>query len=226
MRKQLKIISICIICILSTAVFCACNKKRYTTFVYDDYFVCYTYSSEIYGNNIAILELTELGKEQEVLIIPETINGVSVKWLGGSVPEYYMISAKKLFKSERLKKLYIPFAMKFISHGDMVRIPNATVISFIDEEEYNNNGDYITLNCGKQAFLFEPERMLDHMVCANCFFYKNDTLVWADYIDDDEVYALPVELQIDWYYEPECINLWNGEYVIPDGEEQLNLYSK
>ena len=226
MRKQLKIISICMICILSAAVFCACNKKRYTTFVYDDYFVCYTYSSEIYGNNIAILELTELGKEQEVLIIPETINGVSVKWLGGSVPEYYMISAKKLFKSERLKKLYIPFAMKFQSSGDLVYVQNATVISFVDKETYGTNDDYITGHCKKQAFLFKYERKVNHIVCSNCFFYKNDTLVWADYIDDDEVYALPVELQIDWYYEPECINLWNGEYVIPDGEEQLNLYSK
>ena len=225
MRKQLKIISICMICILSTAVFCACIKEADRTFVYDDYFVCCMYSSKTYGNEIAIVELTELGKEQEILIIPETINGVKVKWLGGDIPGYFM-AYRTLFISDVLKKLYIPFAMKFISSGNMVRIPNATVISFIDEEEYDNNGAYITLNCGKQAFLFEPERMLDHMVCANCFFYKNDTLVWADYIDDDEVYALPVELQIDWYYEPECINLWNGEYVIPDGEEQLNLYSK
>ena len=223
MKTTIKIVGLCLILMLSVLSFCACTTYKDQTFVYDDYFVCYVNPNTVEG--IRIVELTELGKEQEILILPEYISGRKVLSLGAYLPGL-VVQDTRWFVSEKLKKLYIPYAMKFITYGDLVSINNATVISFIDNDTYGNNGDYITLQCRKQALLFEPERMLNHMVGTNCFFYKNGFLVWADYIADDEIYALPDELQIDWYLEPECINLWNGEYVIPDGQEKLNLYSK
>ena len=231
MKKGLKIMGACLIVILSTVCFCSCSLTKDKTFVYDDFFVCIA----DYGQpgQTAILELTELGKEQEVLIIPETINGQKIVWLGGYVKKDLLYPDKKCFSSTVLRKLYIPIVIDAIygQSKKMVYLQNATIITLMEKKDFDFA--YYFENCKLQVLPFQTDfndekqqSFFNHLGTANCLFFKNDKIVWIDYIADGEVYALPAYLQIDWYLEPECINLWNGEYVIPDGQERLNLYSK
>ena len=239
MRKQLKIISICMICILSTAVFCACIKEADRTFVYDEYYVCCIMKRNKSKDEVCILELTNVGLEQEVLIIPQTINGMNVCYLGGQIPGG-LYRKPTYFKSENLKKIYFPDYLVFLNSINLnqIKLLNATAVISADKDDWTDA--FISQKFDKQVFSFDIQDLgnkenkaeCDDIVsdfqvfCANCYFYKHNEVVWFDYIADGEVYGLPNELKTDWYLEPEYINLWNGEYVIPDGEEQLNLYSK
>ena len=224
MKNAIKIVGLCLILMLSVLSFCACESeysKNLKRVFETDYFVCINYEGE---DTVTILELTKLGREQEVLVIPNEINGFKVApILGAQIRGGGFISSTKYLLSDAIKKIYIPVQMRRVA----LFLENATIITFSKQNEFAMNNHQI--RCRKKAWLNNEGTnavLDDENVGINCFFYQNSEIVWLDYISDGEVYYLPDGLKHKWYLEPECVTLWNGEYVIPDGQEKLNLYSK
>ena len=102
-----KVIAVLILIILFIFGGCGVRDNTHTTEFYKIY---------VHKNTATILELTDKGKEQEVLIIPSEFKGNPVKKIGMVL--YYGSSAR--FKSEKLKKIYIPETVNLINHGSFI----------------------------------------------------------------------------------------------------------
>ncbi len=122
-----------IIAILIVAFFDAEKNRRSFLFT-TEYFSC-RYSED--KSEITILELTELGRQQEILVIPAAIKGVPVVQLGSYISgctrgERYRI------ESQRLKKLYF-FADNFFLKHALIYVPNATVVACGNIQKFNSD---------------------------------------------------------------------------------------
>lgn len=108
-----------IICFLLLSIFCFCGLGTLSGCdIYlgmdlheSEYFIYVIYQKT---NDVRILGLTDKGKEQEYLVIPETIDGRIVKKIGcGNGMEVYNIEKKygnedyAQFKSDKLRKIFI-----------------------------------------------------------------------------------------------------------------------
>lgn len=61
-----------------------------------------------------ILELTDLGKEQEVLSIPELVEGLVVEQIGLRIPGFIIGRREISINSPILRKIYIPISIEAI----------------------------------------------------------------------------------------------------------------
>jgi hypothetical protein len=213
---------------------CTHNKNTF----YTDYFYC-MYNDD--KTEVTILDLTAKGQEQEVLIIPETINDLTVSSLGG-VTSGYPYQNNHYPESKNLKKLYI-YANYLSIEG--VDFPSLTELIILNESPFDR---FIfhdmairinDINCftTKDVYLKYTDKITEHMkigqnkriYIANVNFIELDgtqeTIKWIDNISDSSLYLLPVDAGI-WYIDKECTIEWDGTYVIPVGQEKLNLYSK
>ncbi len=181
------------------------------------------------GDSVTILGLTDTGKEKTMLIIPETINGKKVVSLGGWVYGGSLTVKNedrfRVFQSDNLKKLYIPFEMTtqyriYESDSDkvdyIVDIPNALIVS-ADEStaiQYAEHG-YSCKGVVLSSDRIERHREngaanVDKYVEANVVYCDCDntnnarTVLWADYLDE----GYPIG------YTP----------TFPDKEEQKLIY--
>ena len=93
--KLRKMISLC--CVLTTILlsFASCIRKPK---IYEDGFFRY----RMKGDDLCIIGFTELGKEQEIIIIPNEYKGYRVEIGYGKI-----WSTIEDFHSEKLRKIYI-----------------------------------------------------------------------------------------------------------------------
>ncbi len=117
-----------IICFLLTSIFCLCGLVMLSScggfgadirLCENEYFI---YWADYEDNEIKILGLTDKGREQEYLVIPETIDGMNVIGIGcnsggdvSSIKEKYGDEKYAQFKSDKLRKIFI------ISEVDIVQ---------------------------------------------------------------------------------------------------------
>lgn len=117
-RKAIRIVSIItsvlflIIFIIYIAFIVSCVGGRFYS---DGYYI---YNRPMFYKQVTIVGLTDLGKEQEVLIIPKSINNYTVTSIGGTDYDYKEICRKYgerdgLFSSNKLKRLYVPFDISY-----------------------------------------------------------------------------------------------------------------
>ena len=241
MKKR--IIIICLTVILSTVCtvgMMACVNKidTFTT----DYFVC-MYNGD--KTEVTILELTDLGKEQEVLVIPGAINGRMVSILGGTLSGLIYQKNYDVI-SENLKKVYVydntatasccrgllqinPIVEVVILSFNLID-RNPTILWYADDDRniylsrYLYETDYFRS--------MELEHNLNHIKVANIEFYinKNDKEPYfVDNYNEEELYILPEKPKKSGYkflgWVDEKDNLRDGTYP-QSQEEQLNLYAK
>ena len=76
MKKKIISILICLITIISCFSLNGCLRSD----KYEDYFFLYEKNNDF----AVIVGLTELGKEQEVLVVPKQIEGLQIKRIGKS----------------------------------------------------------------------------------------------------------------------------------------------
>jgi len=247
MRKTLKkfltltltAVMLCSIC----AGFSGCiNGRKIKT----EYFVCREYS-----DRVAIDVLTDLGKEQEILIFPEKIKGKKVtlhmenaRYLDGS-------SSYSRFASDKLKKLYLMRVTRtpFEKNG----LPNLQEIYAIGASESNN----VSLSgSGSQWYGYVPNvydkvfqnEYLKFFTANVGYFYNyldspNNNYYWIDnytYGGKITFQPPPPERQgytfSGWYKEAACMNAWDFDKdTLPqlltnaDGEtiyQETKLYAK
>lgn len=230
--KQLTIIiALLLLCAAILSCMSGCLKKNDNRFD-TDLFRC-MYNEDKTG--VIILELTKQGQEQEILVIPEEINGLPVIRYGGEIG---YPSRLYFLKSENAQKVYIYRTPEHIS--GKLQFPNATVVLF-DIGNKAKQGRASVLSSGyvfSQKVVYSFELIEDEWIykegyqnscTANVFFFINGELRYIDYIEQNGVYIFPQNYDtkikgIEWYLDEQYKNLWDREYVLSDGN--LFLYGK
>lgn len=182
----------------------------------------YTLSNAKHEKEVIILGLTDKGKEQEFLIIPEKINGIKVGEIGCSYYEPFIAEIKEkygrtdyaLIQSENLKKVFLTSDIKIIIRstwgvgGAIQNCPNFEGLFFISKKEYESVEEYNDLH-----FVENPANV--------SYFYNyenapNDNYYWIDDYDySEKIEFIPPEPTREgyifdgWYKESECINKWD-----------------
>ena len=180
---------------------------------------------------VRIMGLSETGKEKEVIIVPQFIDGMEVKEIGRKL--YLTIEGD--WESEKLKKVYIPFLpckMWRVVYPD--DCPNyETTLLIVNEIPYENSTNvdvYIT------SYHYIVESAIGDSVPSDfrsgtpgcyfanvSYFYNYDEApncgyYWIDNYDYGNIISYIPENPIregyifdGWYKESECINKWDFE---------------
>ena len=195
----------------------------------------YIYTAIENKDDTRILGLTDKGKEQEYLVIPESIDGKHVKRIGcvnalesDRVEEVYGNSSYSDFKSEKLKKIFVNSDIEIYSywasfniHLDSPKfeglfyIKNNKCHVSVDPYYYSTRDDQ---DCRKAnvSYLYNFEKA------------ENDGYYWIDNYD----YGTKIDFVPEnpkrgggyvfdgWYKEKECINKWDYETdTLPEKKE-------
>ena len=235
-KQETTIIALLLLCTIFLSCMGGCTKGNNKIFE-TDLFRC-MYNEDKTG--VIILELTEKGQEQEILVIPEEINGLPVVQLGGTTSGY-PYQSHHYIKSSLLKKVYLnnsnDFGLDRLDVSQPIEIIalkndsyystifkgnryNDSISCFTTEEIYNNNVEKLSIR---------PKECFSVIGIANLTFIEivdeKETIIWIDNISENSVYYCPY-LERDWYTDRECTTLWDKEYKLPENREVLNLYSK
>ena len=184
-----------------------------------------------------ITGLTELGKQQRFLVIPEEVDGVKVSTIGER-PLLQMWSSigSADICSDKLEKIYIPFSISIIS-GSFRNSPNLIKVfsitgEFVSGLEAPARNYYTNL-----AYLNDLTNAAQQIISrANVsYFYNYDIeenygYYWIDDWDyGGKIEFIPPEPERKgytfggWYKESECINEWDFETdVLPEERTEIN----
>lgn len=243
MKKIFSIVlTLVILCGVCVGLFgCEESYKKFET----EYFICREYK-----DRVTIPELTNLGKEQKILIVPAMLRNKPVTLLGETAS--YMDGGQlySQWASEKLEKLFLMRVMGTPLNGD--RFPKIKGIYIVNGllKEYGANG---ALFSAKAIMVYTPnifDGAFNSEICAANvgYFYNytespNNGYFWIDNNNygDPITFAPPFPLReghtfSGWYKEAECVNLWNFDTdklpsPVLDGEgkevyQELKLYAK
>ena len=227
-----------------------CLRKEYS----NEDFTYYIFVSKKNDRRIEITGLTEAGNQKEVLVVPETIDGIPVTAIRKSMiftmPGY---SAEGYWHSQKLKKLYFYTNKNLpkVTLRDCKALESIYVLKI--NEISNLFGSGGLTSAVEKIFIpskayFDLGRRLRKIFPANTTYYlnylnaDNDGVFWIDNIEAGEKieYQPPKEPTREgyefggWYKEPECLNKWNFSIdtmpETPQGAEngfyELKLYAK
>ena len=240
-RKTVSVLLLFALSISAMACMGACtdNGKMFET----DLFRC-TYNEDETG--VIILGLTEKGKEQEILVIPEEINGLPVVQLGGTTKGYPYQSSSTL-RSEKVKKVYFKTTKANIT-GGYTNFQNSRNVDFIIISPLNDcfellglfsvggyvDGEFVSNNfygnIDHDALVSESRDV--KIKKGNVIFYDSpENAYWLDEIKEGGAYITPESPTKDdfvfdgWYYDLNYQNSWNGKFEFVEGDELL-LFAK
>ncbi len=236
-KKMIVIVALLIVCTTVLACMSGCLGKDDGRF--DTDLFCCMYNEDKTG--VIILELTEKGQEQEILVIPEEINGLPVVQLGGETIGYPYVQ-QHFLKSEKLKKLYIdnsnyislrsvyisqPVDIIALYEFSFKRIVSAehhfsqSAKCYTTEENYIRNYDLLSPKVNFSDF--------EIVAIGNMRFIEieqtEEKTIWIDNITENGIYYCPY-IDKEWYLDKECTIPWDGKFVLPEDENELNLYAK
>ena len=224
MVKKLITLGIAILLLFSVMGSTACDSNE---IVETDYFRVELLKKERYA---IVLELTELGKEQEILAVPMFVEGLPVKQIGRKIGG--MWSGWYYIDGNNLKKLYIPHSVETIATGTEPASGNVIVVNLVDVP----SGYFVNMRISTLVHLnYDNNNYVDQ--CSNvAFMYNysdapNQGYYWIDYVAGEDLYLLPPapirenHSFAGWYLEPACTTLWN-EQMPQSADETLNLFAK
>ncbi len=218
-------------------------KERYKEFE-TEYFKCREYK-----DRINIPELTYLGKEQEILIVPEKIRGKPVALLGETAVYLDGAGSYSRWKSDKLKKLFLKRKARApLSKNCFPSLEGIYVIGLSNE-----NGLSSEMFDTQDVKIYVPnifENTYNHrLFTANVgYLYNYDESPQYDYYWID-YYAYGAKINYippvperngyifsGWYKEAACVLEWNFDFgTLPapildeDGVtiyQELKLYAK
>ena len=214
--------------------------------LYENEYFIYTISYD--SNEISILGLTDKGKEQEYLVIPETIDNKDVTHIIYGEIEIRKIAEKygdekySGLQSDCLKKVFIVPEIE-VYNGTFFRLATNSLSVF-----YISNDVYIQETVNRYDYYYTKDNdanstggIRNHK--ANVSYYynyenaPNDGYYWIDnYNYGETIEYIPVIPVRDgytfggWYKETECINAWNFEIdALPEvqyDEEEMEIYQE
>lgn len=194
----------------------------------------YIYTAIENKDDTRILGLTDKGKEQEYLVIPESIDGRRVKRIGcvnalesDRVEEVYGNSSYSDFKSEKLKKIFVNSDIEIYSYWASFNIhldsPKFEGLFYI-----KNNKCHVSVD----PYYYSTRDDQDCRKANVSYFYnyenaENAGYYWIDNCDYgskiEYIPENPKRVGYDfagWYKEEECINKWDYETdTLPEKKE-------
>ena len=246
-RKKIVAIALTLLMIIGTVFsLCSCwyfwavsteTKNIFET----DLFVCYydknTQDKTIKG--IVILEFTEKGQEQEVIVIPKEINGLPVKGLCGQIMGY---TVPYKLKSNKLKKLYVNAEYLGYAKGnpdkneitnvDIIWNTNENALFLIDTFIAENNFYVASSMLFFENYSMKYNEFKDSIHNGNIRYYiEKDNFYRIDNFSSDNLYVLPEDPSKEgyifggWYTDEDFNNKWDKSFP-KSQEEELNLYAK
>ena len=221
---------------------CETANERFEKRIFEtEYFRCVENEAT---NSVVILEFTEKGKKQDMIVIPQEINGKKVVAIGGR-STHSMTAKSYHLNSPNIKKVYITHNLDSAGSPFNLSVPKdeKIVIVFALKNPRRETINSLRHRLGDSRFVFYDksesfgveylEEYKDMLVNANIRFWSGEEVVWLDYYDSElNLYAEPPKPKseegnfVGWYTDEALTEVWNGEYVIPDGQEELNLYAK
>lgn len=229
-KKILLMISlICIVAIFCTITFAGCKEDFEPKFwpEYESgYFRYALYTSENGAERAAFLiGLTQSGLEQEALIYPSEIDGITVCDIGyttrtNSISPWAPIIEVGSLESENLKKM---FFLKNPWIDINVTIDFSSKIKAVYwniEEEYKEwkHKPLITTQSYCKKFDIKASKSIIFANVMYMYNYENspnEGCYWIDSYDEGLITFMPPMPQregyyfVGWYKEPECINKWD-----------------
>ena len=225
-----------VIMLLMTAVFmpsCVFGNSKFES----GYFNCEVESFNG-GKIVRLLDLTELGKEQEVIVIPETINGYPVSRIGKMDPNIW--GETRIWSSSNLKRLYLPFYMGVANNAidGCSKLEKIVLFNWdVSQGSTVNTVGELAISAGKQCStvikysefikefsnlvvsenVFEKYRITTSNVGYMYNYEKEggDGYYWIDDYDDEKISYVPADPIREgytfggWYKEAECVNKWD-----------------
>ncbi|MDE5667490.1 MAG: InlB B-repeat-containing protein, partial [Clostridia bacterium] len=190
-----------------------------------------------------IIGLTEFGKSQTELILPEQIDGIPVHGLGYNRKTKIFMDGDEdvgCFESENLNKLFVPFDTEKASWEIYARTtcPNARYVIW-------NNPRFLSFGqgsiCGYNLLAEYLVRPIFGILANVSYMYnfegsENEGYYWVDSYDNSIISFIPPVPERSgyafngWYKEKECINVWDFETdktgkEIKLGTSNLNSYN-
>ncbi|MBP5308266.1 MAG: InlB B-repeat-containing protein [Clostridia bacterium] len=222
------------ILVFALAISAGCTRETLYPTYEDGFFVYYKPPKDEY---VEIVGLTELGHQQKVIVVPETIGGYKYRicdsrgW--GVIPARWG-------DNNTLEKIYFEYDLFWGSSSNRYFTGTLQKFSKLNKIIINNqcvNYDNI-LTPKNINFVFSNELysyryneqlcfVPDHIQLANVqFLYNydnapNEGYYWIDDIDDGEkIEIIPPDPKREgytfegWYCEPECENIWSFDTTI------------
>lgn len=179
-------------------------------------------------------ELTELGKEQKEIVIPKTIGGKPVKYLGYYIMTWYW-PKDKYFQSENLEKLYLPNTIKVVrgtSECSLVDCQNLKTVIYnsifaVDAVLKLVPSEQRIYVPSKYKYVFDESKYVydycNKIAPANISYHlnyegaENGGYWWIDNLVGESQLKAPEEPTREgyefggWYKETECVTEWNFE---------------
>lgn len=239
MRTKIKrlttIIALLLLCTIFLSCMGGCGKKDSNRF-YTELFSC-KYNKDKSG--VIILELTEKGQEQEILVIPEEINGLPVVQLGGSIG--YPNRPIEI-RSKKLKKMYIDndyyISLESVYFDQPIEIVAMNNQSFIHIVLSAHHFSY-SAKCytTEEIFILNYESIgrqtnfkdFDLVAVGNIAFIEisddEEKTIWLDNISENGVYYCPY-IEREWYLDRACTIPWDKNYKLEVGQEKISVYSQ
>ena len=244
-----KIISIFLTAIMCLSVFTGCgNGCGIGLRLYENDIFIYTVGYD--SNKVSILGLTDKGREQEYLIVPEKIEGKEVFALScdgydeKKIEEKFGDKKYSGLRSDNIKKMFVVPTV-IVKYGAFFQYANDSIEVF-----YISNGVQLQENAHHYIYYYTKDNeMVGAGRVANISYYynyeqaPNNGYYWIDnYNYGEKITYIPEQPSRDgytfegWYKEEECINRWNfaidnlpSEQLDHDGNvvyQETKLYAK
>lgn len=186
---------------------------------------------------IAIVGLTDLGKQQKIIDFPRVIDGKPVRYIGYRdrstfMNSYYHLESdnlQKVYVHENIKRVYdeafVYFSENKYDLEIMVCEPKSPYLIFAD----HYFGQFYIYKS-----LFDSSNFNDNINWANIVFMNNysdevnNGYYRLDNIETGETIPEPPAPEregyefTEWYTEPECNNAWDFD-ELPDMEENMEF---
>lgn len=195
-----------------------CNKEE----IVED-FVCKFYDKT---NTVDIHGLSEEGKEKEIIVVPEKINGYDVDSLG--IKNFFIDKSAPDFLSDKLVKIY--FVKNLNSRFSFLEIENLEKVFIIENNTENSLiGEFWTESITAPQLYMSTEIYKNYegsvrILPANvAYFYNyenapNDGYYWIDDLENGEkITYLPENptregyLFGGWFKDEACTEVWDFE---------------
>ena len=223
MNKKLPIFLAVLLMVSLTIPLSGCGLRLYES----EYFIYTVNSSKKISG---ILGLTDKGREQEYLVIPETIEDNKVteirywKYAEEKITQKYGDSKNSGFQSDCLKKVFIIPEIRVYNGDSFFDLTKGLSVFYISNDTYVqeniNHYFYYYTNVNDASSFTRAVR--NHKANVSYFYnYEtapNDGYYWIDnYVYGEKISHIAQNpsrngyVFYGWYKEPECVNLWDFE---------------
>ena len=237
-KKVMCYLMVSIFCLYGLGILSSCSVIP----LYEREYFIYTVIDK--SKKVGILGLTDKGKEQEYLVIPETIDGNKVTYIRYSKKSIKEITKKygdekyAGIQSNSLKKIFVIPEIR-VFDGEFFQLETSQAAVFYISKDINihdniNHYKYYTIENRAGSLKNHKANVLyyyNYEDSPNEGYYWIDNYEYGDTIEYIPAHPIREGYRFGgWYKESECINAWDFEVdTLPEvqyDEEQKEIYQE